>query len=1096
MRLSENFLGGDAVFEGDSTLYLRSLPEGARVTKATLTLAPAAPAVGTLFTESINFNDQTGAGAWGAMRDPACLDKATYWAIADLHTRRVITAVLASRVASTGNTAVPADDGQVSVQMSVGGTWMGVATDGTILVPDKKPLILKLLTQPNQAEAMPDEKFLPMLVSDKIKLTAVSDDEGTVRDDGQVRLYGVRISSAPTNVSVRLGQMPPFWTRPGELTNVHGETSPDFATVLNAFLAEALPENGFYSIPIVIHSDAIARLNVGVIIEYVITTQALPPYLAEATLSYDFSTLPGPGSPAFEIKIPPQAKPSPSQAYVQLRGQFDSSRVAQGHIGEDPPPSFTVVVSPERSVAQPFCPSEDIDISAVDLKLEGQARGQMKLNVAIQSDADGKPSGDVLANTDVQVKAPLPGVSPWLSVPLSAPLRVSTNQAKRYWIVLQSLSGHANWQAAPLSNAESMQHSQDGGLSWRVATADGASPLLSGLFRLRHIPQHYSIPVRLLIGSTRYATELSQYAPLGRVDFTVDFSESFAQHLREVQLTSTVGRNLLANGALSQPPADDATPRLFGVEAWQDPGELTLRTGLLGRTNLASERFVTLSADGKPVRMDLAGRDPVHTTVAELKVVIEQATSGKTKLETRTGSISGITLYRWSRPQVPTGWQGVPGRVIRTVVEQQPIVLLTASPGLIEPILVTDEDIATAQAAAGPAHLSQRLTIEGGRRYRLAFAYDCIANGTPQDPALWHLSWLDKEGNTVAAENGLLFARHAPEHELVVTAPESAVEAELGFSEPGDQVLALQDVSFARTTELLSCPCFHSWQAIPAGNGHEVDVPRGWEVLSGWVERRSDGLLLREDAAGDVVLIQRVGVVTGREYSLRIDACVQPPRSPSVLRQSTEQCARVELRWLGATPQDLPIILALDEYNLGERGWTGKAPEMAGQAEVRLVRPQNCGALLVREIHLSECDLLTIPIVFEAEAPGELTVSNLSVAYDLPETAEALKITDRAVSRLSSILLRTEGFWDAGLTTDELPILSPGDETPSGALLYLTDITGIGPRRAELLAQAGISSIVDLAAAIPEKVRSILRNISLSTATRLVKEARELHETS
>jgi hypothetical protein len=1092
MRLSETFLGDDAVFEGDSTLYLRSLREGARVTKATLTLAPAAPAVGTLFTEPISFHDQTGTGAWGAMRDPAGLDKATYWAIADLHTRRVITAVVASHVASTGNTALPAD-GRVSVQMSVGGTWMGVATDGTILVPDKKPLILRLPTESDQAEARPVEISLPMLVSDKIKLTAVSDDEGTVGDDGQVRLYGVRISSAPTNVSVRLGQMSPFWTRPGALTSIDGETSPDFATVLNAFLAETPPENGFYTIPIVIHSDAIARINVGVVIEYVITTQALPPYLAAATLSYDFSTLPGPGSLAFEIKIPPQAKPTPSQAYVQLRGQFDSSRIAQGHIGEDPA-SFPVAVFPERSVAQPFCPSEDIDISAIDLKLEGQARSLVKLNVAIQSDADGKPSGEVLANTDVQVKAPLPGVSPWLSAPLSTPLRISTNQAKRYWIVLQSLSGHANWHAVPVSNAEPMQHSQDGGLSWRVATAVGASSLLSGLFRLRHIPQNYSIPVRLRIGSTRHAIELSRYAPLGRVDFTLDFSESFTQHLREVQSKSTVGRNLLVNGALSQPPPDDATRRLFGVEAWQDPGELTLRTGILGRTDLASERFVTLSADGKPVRMDLAGRDPVHTTLAELKVAIEQATSGMIGFATGTRSISGITLYRWSRPQVPTAWQGVPGQVIRTVLEQQPIVLLTALPDLLEPILVTDEDIATAQAAAGPAHFSQHITVEGGHRYRLAFAYDCIANGTPQDPALWHLSWLDKDGNAIAAENGLLFARHAPEYELVVTAPESAVEAKLKFEEPGDQVLALQDISFAPTTELLSCPCFCSWQVMSAENGNEVDVPRGWEVSSGWVERRSDGLLLKEDATEDVVLIQRVGVVTGREYSLRIHASVQPPRSPSVSKQSPEQCARVELRWLGATSQDPPIILALGEHSLGKRGWTGKAPEAAEQAEVRLVRPQNCGDWLVKEIHFVESDLFTIPMVFEAEAPGELTVSNLSVAYDLPEPAGASKIADRAVSKVSSILLRPEGFCDAGSIIEEPPVLSPGAETPSGTPPSLTDITGIGPRRAELLAQAGISSIADLAAAIPEEVRSNLRNISLATATRIVEEARNIHE--
>src|SRR5205085_1726642 len=98
----------------------------------------------------------------------------------------------------------------------------------------------------------------------KFKLTKLIPATGTTVS--QPDLTMVTIRSVPTNVSLRLGELSPFWTQLGEMTQA--KTTPDFAAVLQAALTNAKIENGFYDLPFVVHSDTIARLKVELEIEF------------------------------------------------------------------------------------------------------------------------------------------------------------------------------------------------------------------------------------------------------------------------------------------------------------------------------------------------------------------------------------------------------------------------------------------------------------------------------------------------------------------------------------------------------------------------------------------------------------------------------------------------------------------------------------------------------------------------------------------------------------------------------------------------------------------------------------------------------------
>jgi len=257
MQLSDSFDGSADAFEGDWTLLWRSLPANARVTKATLRLTPSAALGGELFEEAITFRAD-GQGDLGATEVTG-----SSFVEVDFHRRRTLATVAGTNI--RGTTASSGDGANLQVDM--GGVYLELNDKGAIKGGPSDNLF-----------TVPPDGILPGLTVSKFKLTP-----GT--SGGAPNVTNVTIRSVPTNVNARLGTMPPFWTRVGEMTQ--SETSPDFAPILQAFLATAQVENGFYTVPLVLHSDAVTRLSAELDVEYLVEQSTGPIGVNEVALAFD-----------------------------------------------------------------------------------------------------------------------------------------------------------------------------------------------------------------------------------------------------------------------------------------------------------------------------------------------------------------------------------------------------------------------------------------------------------------------------------------------------------------------------------------------------------------------------------------------------------------------------------------------------------------------------------------------------------------------------------------------------------------------------------------------------------------------------------------
>jgi len=261
MQLSDSFDGSADAFEGDWTLLWRSLPVDARVTKATVRLTPAAAPTGTLFEEIITF-DSTGGGTFGTTKATG-----TGFVEVDFHRRRTLAIVSGNDIRNTAISPSPSNGANLQVDM--GGVYLEINAKGAIKNGTSDPPF-----------PVPADGTLPGLTVSKFKLTKDGPPPPTDLD-----VASATIRSVPTNVTARLGTTPPFWTRVGEMTQ--SETSPDFALMLQAFLATAQVENGYYNIPLVLHSDAITRLSAEVEVEYLVEQSIGPVGVNDVALVFD-----------------------------------------------------------------------------------------------------------------------------------------------------------------------------------------------------------------------------------------------------------------------------------------------------------------------------------------------------------------------------------------------------------------------------------------------------------------------------------------------------------------------------------------------------------------------------------------------------------------------------------------------------------------------------------------------------------------------------------------------------------------------------------------------------------------------------------------
>jgi YVTN family beta-propeller protein len=520
VKLSDRYDGSEIPFEGERMLIWRSLPTGARVLQAHLKLKPAQSPAGGMFEEVISFPN--GQGSWGASKTTG-----TDFVEVDFHKRRTLARVMGTGVAGA------------NLQVDIGGgVYVEINSKGAIRAPGDG-----LFTVPSDGK-------LPGLLVTKFKLTGSSPN-----------VAQVIIRSVPTNVSVRLGNLAPFWTHLGELTSE--DISPDFAAVLRAFLIEAKVENGFYQIPLSVHSDTIARLVVELEVEYLVEASLMPAGLDEVQLPYDFGSLPKAQENVLQLAVPQNMRVAPNGVTAQVRGAFEDSRIVYGPTGEVTPVG-TAEISPAISQAQMILLPETLKARAFDFCMTVAQSANLQLD--LREDLDGKPGNVSLLPGPVkfELSAPTgtaqdhktPGELRWANVVLPAEFQFQKD--RRYWLVLQSLEGQANWNVGvTAAEGVGMQHTRDGGSSWRSTVVAGISEPLAALFRLRHRPDRFQVPIELQVGTGEQAVrvKLDRFQPLGRVDFALDFDEvaqAFNQYLATASPISCPETEHIANGDFEQ----------------------------------------------------------------------------------------------------------------------------------------------------------------------------------------------------------------------------------------------------------------------------------------------------------------------------------------------------------------------------------------------------------------------------------------------------------------------------------------------------------------------------------------------------------------
>jgi DNA-binding beta-propeller fold protein YncE/predicted flap endonuclease-1-like 5' DNA nuclease len=565
--------GGADPFEGERELPLRRLPADARVIAARATVTPVDASEGTdPFAEEISFIGASGTGGgvggWGAtqVRGPG-------WAEIDFHARRTLAGLRGSALANAG------------LQIDLGGSFVAVGATGALAVPGGQPLQLT------------NDGPVPGIAASRLRVVGAGAGSAPV-------VTAVRIRSLPANVTLALAGRPALWFQAGELAAP--VTTPDFGALLAAYLADgAEVADGAFVLPFLLHSDAIARLQVELEIEYLRRAALLPAGLPEVKLGYDHATVPRAGSAALVVALPAGAAPVAAASEGKAAGPFGESRIAWGPVGETTSVG-AAALSPSRTAAQALALPERVDgyeVTGIDLALAAIDR-KVKLLLDLRVDEDGKPgAGSLLA-------APVPfelaraanGGEAWVQVELPRPL---TLRGEGAWLLLQSAEGEAAWSvgvAAP--GAVPLQASMDGGFSYRAATVPGRTEALAALFRLREQPRGFRMPLSIELGTGAGAVRvgLNRLSPVGRVDFPLSTPEL------AVGLAAALG---LASAAAGGPAAGEllADPRFA---RWAVTGDELGRPGPLFPLAAAGERIgdsaiVGLAPDGRMAYFALDG---------------------------------------------------------------------------------------------------------------------------------------------------------------------------------------------------------------------------------------------------------------------------------------------------------------------------------------------------------------------------------------------------------------------------------------------------------------------------------------------------------
>lgn len=616
MRVRAEHVGRQLPFERERRLVLRRLPVGAVVTRAVLTLTPVSTDPGGQFLETISFAD--GQGDWGAT-------KVTTGASVEvaLHARRKLASLVGSGL---GNVPLLAD---------IGGGFMAVNSAGGL--GDGAPLLLTNSTP------------LPGLTVTGIRATP-----GTSPD-----VSTLRVSSPPSNVTVAVEGGPVFCTHLGDLMGP--VTTPDFADLLQGLLPRLDVENGCHVVPFVLHSDTIARLDLGLEVEYTLAVPAAPPGVRTVQAQYAYDGAPVAGQGRLAITVPPGMVAVEGGTVGRAQGAFAETRVVFGPVTGQVPPEL-VVITAGQSLAQPFVLPGTQVATSVDVLLTA-VTAEVALAVDVVNDLDGKPGRTSLLGrpADVRLTRDTAGSPTWVSVPLPGEVEVLAGVPR--WLVVQARTGSAAWSAgaddgsggaavaagapAGVPSGPGLQQTRDGGLSWRAVDGTTAPAPLRAPLRLRHVTQGFQMPLELRVGAggpegatgeaAEVAVDLQRFAASGTVDFDLGFPE-VAQAMNQA-LAAAPGRAVdgggerVANGDfVDWYRVGNALGGFWAIDL-PDPKQ-TFGTLAFGPDSRVVHTVVSHGGDAVYVRMDVIARRVEEEQVigAGVPVALAVDATGRTGL--------------------------------------------------------------------------------------------------------------------------------------------------------------------------------------------------------------------------------------------------------------------------------------------------------------------------------------------------------------------------------------------------------------------------------------------------------------------------------
>jgi len=210
-------------------------------------------------------------------------------------------------------------------------------------------------------------------------------------------------------------------------------------------------------------------------------------------------------------------------------------------------------------------------------------------------------------------------------------------------------------------------------------------------------------------------------------------------------------------------------------------------------------------------------------------------------------------------------------------------------------------------------------------------------------------------------------------HRIATTAPVGANQVEVRFHTPPGVAAVVDRVSLRVDPNVLpnanlslAADVLEGWQLAPPS-------PSGFDVTTA----AGRGLILHNGAGLTVTVSQSAEVHERENYRLTVEGSAVPGQAvavPSVVVQWTRDGQPVG--------QSVAVPMTADAGSPVVRELS--TPAGAGGVDVRLVLPPNT-ALRITRVALDHIATTRLPVTFIAEAPGELTLTDWRVDYDMPE---------------------------------------------------------------------------------------------------------------